>query len=365
MKIIILAGGTGTRLWPLSRLKKPKQFQALTSQKTLLQETVSRFDFLKPDDLWIATNAEFTDFVKEQAPRIPHDHILIEPALRDTASCIGFAAAILAKTESQKTSKNDEVMAVIYADHLIQNIEEFQHKLKIAEQLAREENTLNIIEVKAKFPNVNLGYVKRGDLVKKIDDVEVYGFEKFTEKPDLETAKKFLKSYKYLWNTGIYVWKVATIMEAYKKHLPDTYERLMKIQTAWGTPDQEKTLAAEYPACQKISIDYGIMEKVDPKIVRIIPADLGWSDIGTWESLHEELTSDPSDNLTQGEVFALDTTGSILFNTEPKKLVVTAGLKNIVVIKTPDALLICDKSQSQGVKKVVEAIKENKRDDLL
>ncbi len=365
MKIVILAGGTGTRLWPLSRLKKPKQFQALTSSKTLLQETVARFDFLKPEDLWIATNAEFVDLVKQQAPEIPEDHILIEPALRDTASCIGFAATVLAKATKTTPPNTNEVMAVIYADHLIQNVEEFQHKLTIAEQLAREENTLNIIEVKAKYPNVNLGYVKRGDLVKKVEDVEIYGFERFTEKPDLETAKKFLKSYKYLWNTGIYVWKISTILEAYQKHLPDTYARLLKIQKAWSTPDQEKTLATEYPACQKISIDYAIMEKVAPSDVRIIPADLGWSDIGTWESLHEELADNPQNNLTQGETLTLDTTGCVIFNTEPKKLVVTEGLKDIVIINTRDALLICDKNRSQEVKKVVEALSEDKREDLL
>lgn len=359
MKIVILAGGTGTRLWPLSRLKKPKQFQALTSTKTLLQETVARFDSLDPENLWIATNAEFVNFVKEQAPQIPHDHILIEPALRDTASCIGLAAAVLAK------SHPDEVMAVIYADHLIQNIDNFQKALKAAEQLAHEENTLNIIEVKAKYPNVNLGYVKRGDLVKKIEDVEIYGFERFTEKPDLETAKSFLKSYKYLWNTGIYVWKISTILEAYQKHLPDTYAHLMKIQDAWGTPNQGKIVSAEYPACQKISIDYAIMEKVDHKEVRIIPADLGWSDIGTWEALHEELTQNPDENLNQGEVMALETFGSVLYNTQSQKRVIVVGLDNVVVINTPDALLICDKNQSQCVKNVVDALKEKGEEELL
>ena len=364
MKAVILCGGSGTRLWPLSRISKPKQFQALASEKTLFQEAVGRLDFLNPEDIFISTNADFVEVVKEQAPHLPEENIIVEPALRDTASCIGLAAAVIAKNHP------DEVMAVIYADHLIKDHNEFQQKLKAAEQVARDEHTLNIIEVKAKFPNVNLGYVKIGDLIKKIeqenhDPIEVYAFEKFTEKPDLETAKEFMKSYKYLWNTGIYVWEVSTILNAYQTHLPDTYERLMRIQTAYGTPDQETVIHTDYPECQKISIDYAIMEKVDPTQVRIIPADLGWSDIGTWLSLHEELANKKEDNVTHGETLSIDTTGSVLHNTEDKKLVVALGMKDVAIINTPDAILICPKDRSQDVKKVVEVLKNGERSDLL
>jgi mannose-1-phosphate guanylyltransferase len=359
MKAVILCGGSGTRLWPLSRLQMPKQFQKLASDRTLFQEAVDRLDFLKPEDIYIATNASFVETVKEQAPDIPEENIIIEPALRDTASCIGLAAAVVAKKHP------DEVMGVFYADHLIRDREEFQHKLEIAEQVARDENTLNIIEVKAKFPNVNLGYVKIGEMLKKVDDVEVYAFEKFTEKPDLETAKKFLQSYKYLWNTGIYVWKVSTILDAFKDHLPDTYNRLMTMQDSYGSPKQSEVISEEYPECQKISIDYAIMEKVDPSQVRIIPADLGWSDIGTWLSLHEELTDNIEENLSHGDSLQIDTTGSVVYNTEEGKKVVVVGMKDVAVINTPNAILICDKNRSQDVKKAVQELKNQGRDDLL
>ncbi|MDP2625274.1 MAG: sugar phosphate nucleotidyltransferase [Candidatus Peregrinibacteria bacterium] len=359
MKAVILAGGTGTRLWPLSRKNKPKQFQSLASNKTLFQEAVSRLNFLKSEDIYIATNAEFVKEVKKQAPMIPIKNIIVEPALRDTASCIGLAAAVIAKEHP------NEVMAVIYADHLIKDQIKFKKKLRAAEKLAHEENTLNIIEVKAKFPNVNLGYVRIGKMLRMIDDQEVYSFEKFIEKPDLKTAKKFLQSYKYLWNTGIYVWKVETILNEYKKNLPDTYKKLMKMQNALGTPKEKAVIGKEYPTCEKISIDYAIMEKVDPTEVRIIPSNLGWSDIGTWQSLHDEVAKNPTANITKGNEMHFNTEGSIIYNSEDKKLVVAVGLKDMAIINTKDAILICDKHHSQDIKKVVEALKKKGRDDLL
>ncbi|MFA5842509.1 MAG: sugar phosphate nucleotidyltransferase [Candidatus Gracilibacteria bacterium] len=361
MKAIILAGGTGTRLWPLSRLEKPKQFQKLASNKTLFQEAIGRLKFLKPSDIYVATNQEFEKEVLKEAPQLPRENLIIEPALRDTASCIGLAAALIAARHP------NEVMAVIYADHLIQNTAEFKKCLQVAEKVAHRDHTLNIIEVKAKSPNVNLGYVKVKTMLEVINDVEVYSFERFIEKPDLKTAQKFLQSYRYLWNTGIYVWEVKTILEAYKKHLPDTYHRLLKIQTAYLKDKKtfQSVLKTEYPKLEKISIDYAIMEKIDPRCVRILPADLGWNDIGTWLSLHDELAKNEIANLTQGDVLAIDTQGSILYNTDPKKLVVGVGLKDLAIINTPDAILICDKHRSQDVKKAVEHLKKEKWEKLL
>jgi len=282
MKAIILAGGGGTRLAPLSTPEKPKQFLSLVSEVTMLEETIDRLDFLEPKDIYIAINKLHLGLTKELCPQIPEKNIIIEPGLRDTASCIGFAAAIIEKRHP------GEVMAIIYADHLINNKEEFQEKLLVAKELAKE-GFLNIVEVTATEPNTNYGYVKLGNLFRKIDQTEVYNLDSFTEKPDLETAKKFIESGDYLWNTGIYVWKAKTLLNHYKTFQPDTHTKLTTMMESYDTENQEKVINDHYPTLTKISIDYAIMEKVDPKEVRIVKADLGWTDIGNWEALYEEL----------------------------------------------------------------------------
>lgn len=354
-----MAGGTGTRLWPLSRTNKPKQFQKLVSEKTMLQDTLARLDFLKPDDIYVSTNAEYETVVREQtAGKIPSSHIILEPALRDTAPSIGLAATYLGKKHPK------EVMAIIYADHLIQKKEEFIKKIKVAEKLAREENSLNIIEVKAKFPNVNLGYVKIGKMLKELNGVEVFAFEKFTEKPDLKTAIGFLNSYKYLWNTGLYVWRIETILNKFKKHLPGTYSNLQKIQKSIGTKNEKTVIQKLYPLCDKISIDYGIMEKIDPKEVRIIPAELGWSDVGTWDSIFSELVQGNDNNLIKAKHVGIDTQGSLIYGTKDK-LIATIGVKDLVIVETNDAILICDKKRSHDVKKIVEKLQKAKLKKLL
>lgn len=361
MKAVIMAGGSGTRLWPYSRSNKPKQFQKLVSGRTMLQDTVARLDFLKPQDIFVSTNAEYETIVREQTKgKIPQTNIILEPALRDTAPSIGLAAAYLSKKHPK------EVMAVIYADHLIQKKDEFIKKLKIAEKLAREENTLNIIEVKAKFPNVNLGYVKIGKMLKEMNGVEIFSFEKFTEKPDLKTAIAFLNSYKYLWNTGLYVWRVETILQKFKKYLPKTYANLQKIQKSIGTKNEKKKIQEFYPLCDKISIDYGIMEKTDPKEVRIIPAELGWSDVGTWDSIFSELAGaqGSENNLIKGKHMGIDTRRSLIYGTKDK-LIATIGIKDLVIVETEDALLVCDKKRSHDVKKLVEKLKTGHYKKLL
>ncbi len=346
MKIVILAGGAGTRLWPMSTDEKPKQFQSLVSDKTMLQETLERVSFVKPEDIYISTNARYLDLVREQAPEIPEKNLIAEPSMQDTGPCIGLAATLIAKENP------NEVMAVVYADHLVQDEVEFQQKLKLAGELAEEENTLNIIEVKAKYPNVNLGYVRIGRLLKEKQGVEIYEFREFKEKPNYETAKKFLSSYSYLWNTGYYVWKVSTILEEFEKHMPETFKCLQKIADGGNIEEI-------YPTCDKISIDYGIMEKVDPSRVRIIPADLGWSDIGTWESLHQELSSEQEDNIIKGDVTVLDSEGCVIYNEGDGKIA-ALGLKNMVIVKVKGYTLICPKDKSNDLKKLVAQINGNK-----
>lgn len=338
MKAVILAGGAGTRLWPLSTEEKPKQFHSLTSDKTLLQEAAERLEFLNSNSIYVATNEKYVPYIEEQLPQIPRENIIVEPALRDTATCIGYAAAVIGKNHP------DEVMAVVYADHLVQDKAEFAAKLQAAEKLALRDNTLNIVEVEAREPNVNFGYVEVGEKLEEIDGNAVLAFKKFTEKPDLETAKQYVGSGNYLWNTGYYVWKVSDILERYQKHLPDTYDRLMRMQ------QDPESVEAEYPECEKISIDYAIMEKLQPEEVRILPAKLGWSDIGTWETLFKELST--GESVKKGPTQELDSEGNLIYNYEDGKKLSVLGMKNTVIVNTGSEILVCPLSESQNVKKL-------------
>lgn len=359
MKAVILAGGIGSRLWPVSRNSKPKQFQKITGKKTMIQETYERLSFLDPKDIFIATNKDFFEnILMQQLPDIPSSNIILEPALRDTATCIGFAAMKLSLIDPE------DVMAIIYADHLVKDLDQFIKKLKIADKVAREQKTLNIIEVKARFPNVNLGYVHTGNKIEEIGGNDILEFKKFTEKPDIKKAKEFIESGDYLWNTGMYVWRIDTILEKYKQHLPNTYKKLMNMKKAIENSNEESVeesiIEKEYSSCEKISIDYAIMEKVRPEEVRIIPADFGWSDVGTWESIHDELVESAEENVIQANHVSVGTKGSLIKSDNPNKIIATIGLEDMVVIDTPDALLICPKDRSQDVKKIVNLLKDQK-----
>lgn len=341
MKAVILAGGGGTRLWPLSTPEKPKQFQKLVSDKTMIEETVERLDFLRAEDIYIAINERHLELVKELCPNIPLKNIIIEPALRDTAPCIGLASTIIAKRHP------GEVMAVIYADHLIKNKEEFQSKLKLAEKLALEKNSLNIIEVEATEPNINYGYVKLGSLVDATNNSEVYQLDCFKEKPDLATAKKFLEEGNYLWNTGLYVWKAETILEYYKKYQPETYEKLQSLVDEKGEISPQ--IKDIYSSLEKNSLDYAIMEKIETDKVLIIKADLGWSDIGSFKAIWEELTKSKEENVTRGETRLIGCSGCLIYadNNEP---VAGISLSDTIIIDSPNGLLVCNKEDSKRVK---------------
>lgn len=341
MKAVILAGGGGTRLWPLSTPERPKQFQRLVSDKTMVEETVDRLDFLQPEDIYIAINEKHLGLVQELCPGIPEKNIIIEPALRDTAACIGLASTLIARRHP------GEVMTIIYADQLIKNKTEFQSKLKIAEKLALKENTINIIEVEATEPNINYGYVKLGPVVEKINDTNIYQLDCFKEKPDLETAKKFLEDGNYLWNTGLYVWKAETILNLYKEFQEDTYEKLQKMVSSTGEISED-TLSI-YGTLDKNSLDYAIMEKINPSIVRIIKADLGWSDIGSFKAIWEELAKSKEENITRGETKLIGCSGCLIYSDNNER-VAGISLTDTVIIDSPNGLLVCNKEDSKRVK---------------
>lgn len=345
MKAVILAGGGGSRLWPLSTPDNPKQFQCLVSERTMLEETIERLDFLQPEDIFIAINSRHLDVVKGLCPAIPESNIIIEPDLRDTASCIGLAAVVIEKTSP------GEVMCVIYADHLLKNKEAFQEKLKVAEKIAREEGTLNIVEVVATEPNTNYGYVEIGKMIKDVEGTEVYELKRFVEKPDFETAKEFVLAGNFLWNTGIYVCKTAVLLDKYRQHKLETYKKLMQISDAYGTPEQDAVIAEVYPTLSKISIDYAIMENLDPREVRIIKADLGWSDIGNWQAIWQTLSQMDEENVTRGSVKMLDSKGCLVYSDAGKQISVI-GMEDTVIVDTPDGLLVSRKDQSKKIKDI-------------
>ncbi|MBI5413315.1 mannose-1-phosphate guanylyltransferase [Candidatus Peregrinibacteria bacterium] len=346
MKAVILAGGTGTRLWPMSRDIKPKQFHTFVGNKTMLQQTFERLSFLKPADIFVATNVQYEKLVRQQLKNLPKENLIIEPAMRDTAPGICYAAHYLA----QKGFKN-EVMAIIYADHLIQKPEEFKRALLFTEKHIKKTNRLGVVAVRAKYPNPNLGYIRIGQTISESrEGLEIYELEKFVEKPNIETAKKFLNSYKYLWNTGLYMWKVGTILNKFKQFAPDIYKNTENSST--------------YEKAQKISIDYAIMEKIASNTVNVIPAELGWNDIGNWAALHEELAFQESENVSIGDHVGIDTAGSVILG-ESGKLIVTYGIKDMVIVDTPEALLVMPKSKAGEAKKLIEEIKKKKKERFL
>jgi len=344
MKFVILAGGSGKRLWPLSTLKQPKQFQSFLSEKTLFQQAIERVSFLNPEDIYIATNQDLIHHVKEQAPQIPLENIIIEPSCRDTAAAMSFATKYIANKHGE-----DETISMISSDHLIKNPAEFQATIQYAHQLAAKNDKITIVEVKASSPNPNFGYAKIGEHVKTENNIEVYELDHFTEKPNLELAKEYVQSYKYLWNTGLYTWKAKTLFNLLKKFSPETYNILNQIT------DFSNCLET-YNQFPKISIDYALIEKMPSHDIWIIPADLGWSDIGNWETLYEELITHEDGNLYEGKTYQLDTHGSILINKEDNKKLCCINVNDLVIINTKDSILVCPKNECNSIKELLEKI---------
>lgn len=356
LQILVLAGGVGTRLWPMSRQRLPKQFQKLVGQKTLFELAVARARKLTSSkNIFVATNREFTKVVKKQAPKIPTKNIISEPAFRDTATCLGFAAAILEKRNP------GGVFAVVYADHLIRSEKEFIRKVRAAAEIA-DSGKIAIVEVESEFPATQFGWAAVARELPSVQKQKIFELKKFVEKPNLTRARKFHASKKYFWNTGIFVWRADFLLSKFQAHLPKTFARLQKMSAANFA---KKTVEREYAACEKISVDFAILEKVDPREIAILPAKLGWSDVGTWESLKNEL-SKKSENLVENDCLALESLGNFV-KTREKKFVALVGVQDLVVVETGDALLICKKSHSGEVKKVVQLLEKklDKKSSLL
>ncbi len=352
MQIVILAGGGGSRLWPLSRSSVPKQFCKLISEKTMIEETLDRFEGFPKEKIFIATTEELKENIKEILPNFPEENIFVESARRDTAPAMGFAAA-------QLFLKNpDEPMAFIPSDHYIGREDNFLKSIEKAEEVINETGKLVDISIFPTNPNTALGYTKVGERVMEKEGIEFYQFLGHTEKPDFKTAQKYLEEGGYLWHANYYMWTPRKMLEAYAKHAPEIHGKLQQIIEALKAKKQDE-VAKIYSQMERISIDYAIMEKMDNEEVLIIQGEFDWKDIGAWDTLHENLMTktDEHRNLVKGERLNLDTSNCVIYGRD-KKLIATVGVDDLVIVDTEDALLVCPKSRAAEVKKIVEELKD-------
>jgi len=352
---VIMAGGVGTRLWPRSRQNMPKQFLDIVAENTMLQETFLRIEpLIPPDRVFVITNGTCAPIVREQIPWLPRDNVLVEPAGRNTAPCIGLAALYLRQLDPEG------VMVVLPADHLIREAAHFREVLKVVAEVAQDGH-LATMGIQPDSPHTGYGYIQRGDSLRQVGQHGVYKVARFTEKPDEVTAHRFLDSGQYYWNSGMFGWKVSAILEAIKVHLPALHAQLMTIEAALGSQREREVMEEVWQRVEGISIDYGVMERAGN--VAVIPMDVGWSDVGSWATVAELLPKDADDNVVVGEHIGIDTTGSLLYSSG--RLIATIGLRDIIVVDTGDAVLVCPRARAQEVKDLVDELRGRQRDEYL
>ena len=353
---IIIAGGIGSRFWPKSRSSYPKQFlDILHVGKTLIQATYQRFStFILPQNIYVVTAEEYVPIVSEQLPMLPKENILAEPSRKNTAPCIAYASFKILLHNPQAS------MIVAPADHLILDAEEFKQVCNKAMDFVENIKALITLGINPTYPNTGYGYIQH-EILPAAD--QVYKVKTFTEKPSVELAQTFLASGDFLWNAGIFVWKVQRIIEAFEKYLPEVYEVFTTEQQFFNTVAEKDALERIYTQCTNISIDFGIMEKADN--VYVIPADFDWSDLGTWTSAYENLEKDRLGNAIAGNNVLVIDAQHCMIHAFNEKLLVIQGLDNYIVVDTPDALLICKKDKEQEIKEYVAAVKRKKGDKFL
>ncbi len=360
---VILAGGRGTRFWPRSRTRTPKQLLNIVGNTTMLQQTVTRLrPILSVDHIWSVTNAEQATSLRRQLPVAARRRVLTEPVGKNTAAAVALAAIHV-----RHSVKGDALLAVLPADHYIALPELYRRIVRAALQVAQEPDRMVVLGIPPTRPETGFGYVEKMGEPLHVDEFPVYAVRRFTEKPQLEIAKQYLASGNYEWNAGMFFWRISTFMEALKKFLPKTHDALEALSAHIGKRTYDAALKRIYRKLENISVDYAVLERATREEgasrVFVIPAEIGWSDIGSWTAVYELVAKQPDENVLSGKGHALDSTGNFLWS--PGKFIAAIGVHNLVVVETPDALLICPRERAQDVSKLVKVLEEKKLKKLL
>ena len=343
---VIMAGGTGTRLWPLSRKSRPKQALKLIGERTMFQHAVDRLaPLFPPERIFVVTSPALAEVLRPQTPELPSDNFILEPAGRDSAPAAGLAAIHLLHRDPEA------MMVMLTADHYITDISGFRAALAAAGKAAND-GTIVTLGIQPGFASTGFGYIHLGEAQTLVDGFRVYTSAGFVEKPDQPTAVRFLESERYVWNSGMFVWRADRLMAEFAARMPDSHAALQAIAAALGTSRAGEVLAGTWPQVRKISIDYGIMECAER--VSVIPVDIGWNDIGDWSSLLEVLARDAQGNVVTGEACLADTQGCLVRS--DGRLVAAIGMQDVVIIETPDVVLVCPRERAQHVRDLVNQL---------
>ena len=357
---VIMAGGSGTRLWPLSRNEIPKQLLPVVKGRSLLQLSYERLlGVIPPERIYVCTGAKHAALVRQNLPQLPAENLLGEPIGRDTANAVGFPAAVLLKKDP------DAIAAFVSADHVITPVEDFQKALSLGYTVATEQpGALVTFGIVPSFGHTGLGYVQRGDALSlKSGQTGAYKVVAFKEKPDKPTADRYVESGRYYWNSGMFVWRCDTVLGELQSHLPESYKGLTTVGAAWGTPQQDAVLNDLYPKLPKISVDYAIMEPAASgkgrATVAVVEMLVNWLDVGSWPALAETLEVDEHNNAHDAKaVVFIDSDDNVVVSTDPDHLISTIGVSDMIIVHTKVATLVCPKSESQRVKDLVAKVKE-------
>lgn len=353
-----MCGGKGTRMWPISNMSHPKQFEGLLGNKSMFRETIERvLKGFSAQDIFIATSRDFAQFLKDQAPEVPEPNFILEPAMRDNLGAIGLATAVI-----NHRHPGSVIIILWGADHIVQKEAEFITALKCAAQLAQANDVIIHVDTPPTYPSVHNGWIKIGQEIQKIDSRPVYEFVNQIEKPNQAKANELFKDPTYLIHVGYMATKPELLLKYYQQYAPEAYKIIHKIQIHLGTPEYDQILEQEYPKFEKVSVDYGLFEKLPPKSQWELPTDMGWIDVGTWELLYNGLPKDEAGNVLIGESVLINTHNSLIIS-QSKQPVGIVGMDNVIIVSSDTGLLVCSLKEAPQVKQLYELINSGQKNN--